>query len=66
MSPLTLFRHRLPLILLSFLALAMNWTAGAASVVNVEILRYQPGPALAPDFIGLSFEMNYVLADTNG
>ncbi|HXA44765.1 MAG TPA: hypothetical protein VNZ25_04615 [Candidatus Angelobacter sp.] len=66
MSPLTLFWHRLPLILLSFLALAMSWTAGAASVVNVEILRYQSGPVLAPDFIGLSFEMNYVLADTNG
>jgi hypothetical protein len=44
----------------------MSWTAGAASVVNVEILRHQSGQALAPDFIGLSFEMNYVLADTNG
>ncbi|HTR41548.1 MAG TPA: glycosyl hydrolase family protein [Pseudomonadales bacterium] len=38
----------------------------AQSVVNIELLPQQTGPAIDPDFVGLSFEMRDVLADTNG
>lgn len=38
----------------------------AQSVVNVELLPQQLGPTIRPDFVGLSFEMRDVLADTNG
>jgi hypothetical protein len=37
-----------------------------AAPVRVTIDPGQPGRAIAGDFTGLSFEMNYVLADTNG
>ena len=37
-----------------------------SSLVSLELLPSQVGPVLTPDFTGLSFEMNYVLADTNG
>jgi hypothetical protein len=52
---------------------AVNWLLAllilplhAQSVVNISIPPQTPGPAIASDFSGLSFEMQYVLPDTNG
>jgi hypothetical protein len=47
-----------------FWALALP--AEAQPAVNIELLPQQPGPAIGADFVGLSFEMRDVLADTNG
>ncbi len=44
----------------------MMLAARAQTTVGVQILTQQPGPAIATHFTGLSFEMQYVLADTNG
>ena len=52
------------LVVLGFASLVLP--AGAQPVVNVELLPQQPGAVIAPDFVGLSFEMRDVLADTNG
>lgn len=38
----------------------------AQSAVQVQLSPTEAGAALAPDFVGLSFEMQRVLADTNG
>ena len=45
---------------------AMVLPAGAEPTVNVELLPQQPGAAIRNDFVGLSFEMRDVLANTNG
>lgn len=38
----------------------------AQSLVHIEVQSQNPGRTIAPDFVGLSFEMQSVLADTNG
>jgi len=38
----------------------------AQSPVVIQLSPQKPGAAIAPDFVGLSFEMQRVLADTNG
>jgi hypothetical protein len=38
----------------------------AQSPVTIQLMSKESGPAIAPDFVGLSFEMQYVLAGTNG
>lgn len=38
----------------------------AQPIVNVELLPQHAGPAINPNFVGLSFEMKDVLAGTNG
>jgi len=49
-----------------WLLLASALPSLATSPIRVTIDPDQPGSAIAADFTGLSFEMNYVLADTNG
>lgn len=44
----------------------MGSPAYAQPTVDIELLPQQPGAAIDPDFVGLSFEMRDVLADTNG
>src|ERR1700743_247207 len=46
--------------------LGVAFAARAESVVNVEILPQNSGPRINENFVGLSFEMRDVLADTNG
>ena len=38
----------------------------AQSPVTVHVTTQKPGASVAPDFVGLSFEMQYVLPGTNG
>ena len=38
----------------------------AQTPVTIQLLPQETGTAIAPDFVGLSFEMQYVLASTNG
>jgi hypothetical protein len=38
----------------------------AQSSVTIQLTSQKTGAAIAPDFVGLSFEMQYVLAGTNG
>jgi Glycosyl hydrolase family 79 C-terminal beta domain len=54
------------IFLFMFAFVALISPAGAQPVVNIELLPQQPGPAIGADFVGLSFEMRDVLADTNG
>ena len=55
-------------IVLAFTALMLSAAlfCHAQSPVTVELSPQKTGAILAPDFVGLSFEMQYVLADTNG
>ena len=48
------------------LVLAMALSAQAQTTVTVQVNPGQPSQTISPDFVGLSFEMQYVLADTNG
>src|SRR5215472_18870906 len=58
---------RFKAIFLSILGLAALLSPGRAQpAVNIELLPQEPGPAINADFVGLSFEMRDVLADTNG
>ncbi len=45
---------------------AVNQPGHAQSSVAIEVFPQKPGPLVADDFTGLSFEMQRVLADTNG
>jgi hypothetical protein len=54
------------IFLFVFASVALALPAGAEPAVKVELLPQQPGPAIGADFVGLSFEMRDVLADTNG
>jgi hypothetical protein len=53
-------------VALGGLFLAAALFCRAESTVAIELSRQKPGPAIAADFVGLSFEMQYVLPDTNG
>jgi hypothetical protein len=43
-----------------------TFVSHAQSAVTVEVSREKPGAAISPDFVGVSYEMQYVLANTNG
>lgn len=49
-----------------WLVAAMALPLHAEFVVHIAVESLAPGPAIASDFTGLSFEMQLVLADTNG
>ena len=51
---------------LLLLALALALPARAEPTVNIELLPQRMEAAISDDFVGLSFEMRDVLADTNG
>jgi hypothetical protein len=58
------FKPAFRLALLCFLAATI--TAMAGPVVTIRLEPPKPGAEVSPDFVGLSFEMQRVLADTNG
>lgn len=66
MPPINAIRRTRILRATAGLFAAIILSAHAQSVFTVKVLPQQPGPAIAPDFTGLSLEMQYVLADTNG
>jgi len=59
--------HFIALFCFVFLLLEMaTLPSEAESIVNVELQPPQTGATINTDFVGLSFEMRDVLADTNG
>jgi hypothetical protein len=48
------------------LTLNVTLLCHAQSPVTIQLTPEKIGAAIAPDFVGLSFEMQYVLASTNG
>jgi len=68
-GPLSIFRqalnHRLLGALAGLLAVS-QMVCPAQSAVQVQLSPSAPGTAIAPDYVGLSFEMQRVLAGTNG
>jgi hypothetical protein len=61
-SPVT---GELPLVIAGLLAVAIG-IGHAQSPVIVQVNPAAPGASITPDFVGLSFEMQRVLPDTNG
>ena len=45
---------------------ALPFTGRPQSIVKVDLMDRHPGPLINPNFVGLSFEMQYVLAGTDG
>jgi len=58
------FRN-LSLVVLSFFA-STTFLCRAQSPITLRLSPAQPSTRVAPDFVGLSFEMQYVLPGTNG
>src|SRR5579863_4487796 len=58
-------RSRCLVLILAFACLAAG-RLDAQVVINLGVDVQHPGPAIPADFVGLSFEMQRVLPDTNG
>ncbi len=66
MQLLSLHRSLRDFCAVAGLVLATQIFCRAQSAVEVQLSPAVPGAMVAPDFVGLSFEMQRVLADTNG
>lgn len=66
MSFLKAFRHKIFFGAAAWMFAATMQPAHAQPIVTVEVSSQQPGHAIVADFVGLSFEMQRVLPDTNG
>lgn len=66
MSPFKVLRPGPWLGIAIWLAAALVPAVHAQPVVTITVLPQHPGPAIGADFTGLSFEMQTVLAGTNG